>query len=530
MKYLNRFFLSLAVLGMTLFVASCSSDNDVDNYANLDLKAQFSSEPSGISSFDEEARVLVVNEGGVTTSAITLSDVKGVDISKLTFKTSVPADDHVWCLANCSKNRLSIAVAKNDTETARQTLVDITAWDGDRLVNTYTLMVLQTPKKVEVVKELPTIKAFLIPNQISSTIDKDANVISVSMPAGTDASALKPTIVLSTGATVEPNSEVVQDFKNNIVKYVVTGPDGSVNEYYVVVTVKEASTGGNTGGNTPSEDVDGFKLFDMVDVPAGSFIISEDLGTGKKKTGAHKVNISSFQMGKYLVTQREFQQVMGYNPTLEFTSNDLYPVNNVTWFEACMYCNKLSERNGLTPVYTFTGTTYSGNELLDATGITINRNANGYRLPTSAEWEYAAKGGPNQDPYTYPGSNDFDEVCWYAENLKVGDSPVLHLVGQKKANSLGLFDMIGDLYQYTTEWYNTYYYESDAEETDPWGLPEPRDAEKLTIVRGSDYRKPYKVSITEWNMLTAYMKTDTDEYGGKLWLKTIGFRVVLPRK
>ena len=189
MKYLNRFFLSLAVLGMTLFVASCSSDNDVDNYANLDLKAQFSSEPSGISSFDEEARVLVVNEGGVTTSAITLSDVKGVDISKLTFKTSVPADDHVWCLANCSKNRLSIAVAKNDTETARQTLVDITAWDGDRLVNTYTLMVLQTPKKVEVVKELPTIKAFLIPNQISSTIDKDANVISVSMPAGTDASA-----------------------------------------------------------------------------------------------------------------------------------------------------------------------------------------------------------------------------------------------------------------------------------------------------------------------------------------------------
>ena len=90
--------------------------------------------------------------------------------------------------------------------------------------------------------------------------------------------------------------------------------------------------------------------------------------------------------------------------------------------------------------------------------------------------------------------------------------------------------MIGDLYQYTTEWYNTYYYESDAEETDPWGLPEPRDTEKLTIVRGSDYRKPYKVSITEWNMLTAYMKTDTDEYGGKLWLKTIGFRVVLPRK
>jgi DNA-directed RNA polymerase specialized sigma24 family protein len=69
-----------------------------------------------------------------------------------------------------------------------------------------------------------------------------------------------------------------------------------------------------------------------------------------------------------------------------------------------------------------------------------------------------------------------------------------------------------------------------AEETDPWGLPEPRDENKYVIVRGSDYRKPYKVSIIDSNMLTAFMKTDTDEYGGRLWLKTIGFRVILPRK
>lgn len=69
-----------------------------------------------------------------------------------------------------------------------------------------------------------------------------------------DASALKPTIVLSAGATVEPNSEVVQDFKNNVVKYTVTGPDGGINVYYVVVTVKEPSTGGGgTGGGTTEE-------------------------------------------------------------------------------------------------------------------------------------------------------------------------------------------------------------------------------------------------------------------------------------
>ena len=108
--------------------------------------------------------------------------------------------------------------------------------------------------------------------------------------------------------------------------------------------------------------------------------------------------------------------------------------------------------------------------------------------------------------------------------------PALHLVGQKKPNSLGLYDMVGNLYVYTTEWYSTYKYLTDAEETDPWGLPEPRDENKYVIVRGSDYRKPYKVSIIDSNMLTAFMKTDTEEYGGRLWLKTIGFRVILPRK
>lgn len=530
MKYFKRWAAAFALLGVLSLTGSCSSDDSTDAYAKVDLKAQFSAEPSGISSFDEEAHVLVVTDEGVTTSAITLSDIEGVDVTKLTFKTSVAAEDHVWCLANCSKNRLSLSVAKNATETARQTLVDITAWDGERLVSTYTMMVVQTPKKEEVVVQIPTIKAFLIPNQVSSTIDQDACVISVSMPSGTDASALKPTVVLSAGATVEPNSEVVQDFKNNIVKYTVTGPDGGVNVYYVVVTVKEASQGGGDSGGT-KEDVSGFKAFDMVDVPAGSFTIGEDLGTGRLKTGAHKVNLSAFKMGKYLVTQREFLQIMGYNPSLGFTSNDLYPVNNVTWFEACMYCNKLSERDGLTPVYTFTGTTYDGNELLDATGITINRSANGYRLATSAEWEYAAKGGPNQDAYTYAGSNNLDEVGWYQENCKVGDDKVLHAVGQKKANSLGLYDMSGNCYEYTTEWYNTYYYESDAEETDPWGLPEPRDSEKLTIVRGGSYDTyASNCALTQWNMLTAYMKTDTSEYGGSLWLKEISFRVVLPKR
>lgn len=533
-KHSERLFQLLAIMGILLAFPSCGSDDDDDDmYSRVELKAQFSYEPDGISSFDEDARVLVITDQGVTTSAVTLSDSLGVDVRGLTFKTSVPADDQVWCLANCSSNRLAISVAPNRTTEARQTLVDITAWDGDRLVSTYTMMVVQTPKKEEVHKVLPLIRAFLIPNQISSVIDTAANVISVTMPAGTDATSLKPTIVLSAGATVEPNSEVEQDFKNNIIKYTVTGPDGTQNIYYVVVTVREAQSGGGTGGNTGNEDVKDFKLFDMVEVKGGTFTLGEEPSHGYLQKNAHKVTVSSFKMGRYAVTQREFLQVMGYNPAIQFTSSDLIPVNNVTWYEALEYCNKLSERNNLTPVYTINGPVYdsTGKVILDATSVTMNHNANGYRLPTNAEWEYAAKGGINHDPYQYSGSNDVNEVSWYRDNSMIGDSPAMHVVGQKKPNSLGIYDMSGNQAEWTTQWYEDVFYTSDADEVDPWGIPEPINSQKFVIVRGGSFSYYDTAGQVNWrNMVSAYAKTDTDMYGAGIWLDQLGFRVILPDK
>lgn len=188
------------------------------------------------------------------------------------------------------------------------------------------------------------------------------------------------------------------------------------------------------------------------------------------------VKLSSYSIGAYEVTRELYSAVMGSDPSTHKTSSSL-PVNNVTWYQAIAFCNKLSALQGLAPYYTISGiddswwktASISSGSGLNSSSIiyvptssnnswstaTYNTNANGYRLPTEAQWEFAARGGSTSAEdwkYEYSGTNsDTDRDKYYAYT---GGKSSPTTVGSLRANRLGLYDMTGNVWEWLTDWNN----------------------------------------------------------------------------
>jgi len=198
----------------------------------------------------------------------------------------------------------------------------------------------------------------------------------------------------------------------------------------------------------------------MVRIEGGTFTMGspDDEVNRSSDEIQRQVTINAFWMGKYEVTQKEYQEVMGENPS--WFKGDNLPVEMVTWFDAVEYCNKLSERELLTPVYTITGRTpATGYPIRDAT-VTVNWSNNGYRLPTEAEWEYACRAGTTTPFNT--GNNITTSQANYNGNRPYNNNAEGEYrksttpVGTFAGNSWGLHDMHGNVWEWCWDWYGDY--------------------------------------------------------------------------
>ena len=244
----------------------------------------------------------------------------------------------------------------------------------------------------------------------------------------------------------------------------------------------------------------------MVEVKGGTYSMGSNAIANDEKP-AHKVTLSDFSIGKYEVTYAEFLRFIhatgyiieaelpdsvrikkGYGPRTfiepfmdVIASDSMRPVGNINWYDAQAYIKWLNESTG-----------------------------KNYRLPTEAEWEYAAIGGPKSTPTVYVGGVDLDKLSWYFDNA----GSISHIVGQKMANELGIYDMSGNVREWCSDWYGEFYYASSPEMN-----PQGPDLGNQRVLRGGSWvSSKERMRITFRNYDFPYLSHN--DYGFRLALSS----------
>ena len=173
-------------------------------------------------------------------------------------------------------------------------------------------------------------------------------------------------------------------------------------------------------------------------IPAGEFTMGQE--GGRADEAPHAVSVASFYMDRYLVTQELYEKIMGVNPSKQKGKQN--PVERIQWTDAARFCNKCSELDGLTPCY-------------DLQTWDCRFEADGYRLPTEAEWEYACRAGSRSRYFFGDDAAKARQYAWF----KPHSEGMTHPVGRKLPNAWGLHDMLGNVWEWCNDWYGEGYYQ-----------------------------------------------------------------------